>query len=158
MLSARAGLAAPFQRAELLRRPPDYADMRSNPNRGTPKRSAAICIRRLESHRSQGGSARRLWLGRPPPHWLPYAHGTHSLERRAYLPGFQSTLGHASALRSVRRRPGGRQRLPLNGLLMLPSLVSLTANSARSAAAVAAVWPTIMSTTPYSIASAALIQ
>ena len=67
------------------------------------------------------------------------------------------TLGHAPVSASISPRPGGSQGLPLNGLLM-PSLVSLTAASARSAAAVAAVWPTIRSTTPYSIASAALIQ
>ncbi len=64
-------------------------------------------------------------------------------------------LGPVSA--SIRVRPGASQGLPLNGLLM-PSLVSLTAASARSAAAEAAVCPTIRSTTPYSTASAALIQ
>ncbi len=50
-----------------------------------------------------------------------------------------------------------RQRVPLAGLVVAPD-VSLTAASARSAATVAAVWPTIRSITPYSLASAALIQ
>ena len=63
----------------------------------------------------------------------------------------------ASGVTRLSRALSSVQRLPLTGLLM-PSLVSLTAASARSAAAVAAVWPTIRSTTPYSIASAALIQ
>jgi hypothetical protein len=114
--------------------------------------AAGLCVGAPESRtggfrvprglpRARGCGCRRALGRRREP------RATHSLNRCG--------LGPVSA--SIRPRPGASQGLPLNGLLM-PSLVSLTAASARSAAAVAAVCPTIRSTTPYSTSSAALIQ
>ena len=66
-----------------------------------------------------------------PPRWLvPCSWHARARSWRAHQPRAVDPRARVSA--SIRHRRGGRQRLPLNGLLM-PSLVSLTANSARSA-------------------------
>ncbi len=102
-------------------------------------------------HRRFSGTTRSSTRSRL---WLPAC--TSPPSRASCYPHFES-LRLGPARPSIRPRPVASQGLPLNDLLM-PSLVSLTAASARSAAAEAAVWPTIRSTTPYSTASAALIQ